>query len=142
MFESSWWTEGLAQAERNLEMYKITVLSHFSGAHRLRYLHGKCEELHGHNWKVEVSVVSDRLNQEGVVIDFTILKQRVEKVLKSLDHHYLNDLPYFSRKEPSSENIAKYIFDRLKAELKGHPAVLKEVTAWESETSSATYSGR
>jgi len=123
-------------------MYKITVLSHFSGAHRLRYLHGKCEELHGHNWKVEVSVVSNRLNKEGVVIDFNVLKQKVEKVLKPLDHTYLNDLHYFSGREPSSENIAKYIFDRLKAELKGHHAVLKEVRAWESETSSATYFGR
>jgi 6-pyruvoyltetrahydropterin/6-carboxytetrahydropterin synthase len=123
-------------------MYKIAVLSHFSGAHRLRYLHGKCEELHGHNWKVEVSVVSDRLNKEGVVIDFKVLKQKVEKVLKPLDHTYLNDLPYFSGKEPSSENIAKYIFDRLKAQLKDYHAVLKEVTAWESETSSATYFGR
>ncbi len=123
-------------------MYKITVLSHFSGAHRLRYLHGKCEELHGHNWKVEVSVVSNRLNKEGVVIDFNVLKRKVEKVLKPLDHTYLNDLPYFSGKEPSSENIAKYIFDRLKVELKGHHAVLKEVTAWESETSRATYFGR
>lgn len=123
-------------------MYRITVLSHFSGAHRLRHLQGKCEELHGHNWKIEVSVVSNRLNKEGVVIDFNLLKQKMEKVLKTLDHTFLNDLPYFSRSEPSSENIAKYIFDRLKAELKGHPAILKEVTAWESETSSATYSGR
>ena len=123
-------------------MYRITVLSHFSGAHRLRHLHGKCEELHGHNWKIEISVVSNRLNKEGVVIDFNILKQKMEKVLKTLDHTFLNNLPYFSGREPSSENIAKYIFDRLKAELKGHPAILKEVTAWESETSSATYSGR
>jgi 6-pyruvoyltetrahydropterin/6-carboxytetrahydropterin synthase len=87
-------------------MYEITVTSHFSGAHRLRYLHGKCEELHGHNWKIEISVVSDRLNKEGVVIDFQILKQNLEKTLKSLDHTYLNDLSYFSGKEPSSENIA------------------------------------
>jgi 6-pyruvoyltetrahydropterin/6-carboxytetrahydropterin synthase len=123
-------------------MYRITVLSHFSGAHRLRHLHGKCEELHGHNWKIEISVVSNRLNKEGVVIDFNILKQKMEKVLKTLDHTFLNNLPYFSGREPSSENIAKYIFDRLKAELKGHPAILKEVTAWESETSSATYSRR
>jgi 6-pyruvoyltetrahydropterin/6-carboxytetrahydropterin synthase len=123
-------------------MFEITVISNFSGAHRLRYLHGKCEELHGHNWKVEVSVVSNRLNKEGVVIDFKILKQKVEKVLERLDHTYLNDLPYFSGREPSSENIAKYIFDRLKTELKGHHAILKEVTAWESETSCATYFGR
>jgi len=123
-------------------MYEITVTSHFSGAHRLRYLHGKCEGLHGHNWKVEASVVSGRLNKEGVVIDFKILKLKVEKVLKSLDHTYLNDLPYFSGEEPSSENIAKYIFDKLKEELKGHPGILKRVTAWESETASATYFGR
>ena len=123
-------------------MYEITIHSHFSGAHRLRYLHGKCEELHGHNWKVEVSVVSNRLEKEGVVIDFGILKQKLERVLKPLDHTYLNDLPYFSGIEPSSENIAKYIFDRLKRELKGHPGTLKKVTAWESETSSATYFGR
>ena len=123
-------------------MFKITVTSHFSGAHRLRYLHGKCEALHGHNWKVEVSVAARRLNKEGIVMDFQLLKKKVEKILKSLDHTFLNDLPYFSRREPSSENIAKYIFDRLKVELKGHRAILKEVTAWESETSSATYSGR
>jgi 6-pyruvoyltetrahydropterin/6-carboxytetrahydropterin synthase len=123
-------------------MYEITISSHFSGAHRLRYLHGKCEELHGHNWKVEVSVVSKKLNNEGVVIDFEILKQKLQKVLRHLDHTYLNDLPYFSGKEPSSENIAKYIFDQLKRELKGHPTTLKKATAWESETASATYFGR
>ncbi len=123
-------------------MYEITVISHFSGAHRLRTLGGKCEELHGHNWKVEVSVVSNRLGKEGVVIDFGVLKQNLEKVLESLDHTYLNDLAFFSRIEPSSENIAKYIFDRLRGELKGHPGTLKKVTAWESETSSATYAGR
>jgi len=128
--------------ERTYIMYEITVTSHFSGAHRLRYLRGKCEELHGHNWKVEVSVVSNRLGKDGVVIDFGVLKQKLGKVLKPLDHTYLNDLGFFSRSEPSSENIAKYIFDRLRGELKGHPGTLKKVTAWESETSSATYAGR
>ena len=123
-------------------MYEITVTSHFSAAHRLRYLHGKCAELHGHNWKVEVPVASNRLSKEGVVVDFGILKLKVEKVLKPLDHTYLNDLPYFSGIEPSSENIAKYIFDKLKPELKGYHVTLKKVTAWESETSCATYFGR
>ena len=123
-------------------MYEITVISYFSGAHRLRYLHGRCEELHGHNWKVEVSVVSNRLGKEGVAIDFGVLKEKVEKVLKPLDHHYLNDLPYFSGREPSSENIAKYIFDKLKKELNRYSVNLKKVTAWESETSCATYYGR
>jgi len=121
--------------------YEITVLSHFSGAHRLRYLHGKCEGLHGHNWKIEATVAANRLSREGIVIDFKILKDNLEKVLKGLDHAYLNDLPYFSRREPSSENIAKYIFDRLKEMLKKNPGTLKKVTAWESETSHATYFG-
>jgi 6-pyruvoyltetrahydropterin/6-carboxytetrahydropterin synthase len=125
-----------------MAMYEISVHSHFSGAHRLRYLQGKCEELHGHNWKVEVSVVSNRVGKDGLVIDFGILKRKVDKVLKPLDHTYLNDLRYFSGTEPSSENIAKYIFDRMKTELKGHSVTLKRVTAWESETSSATYFGR
>ena len=123
-------------------MYEITVTSYFSAAHRLRYLHGRCEELHGHNWKVDVSVVSNRLGKEGVAIDFGVLKEKVEKVLKPLDHHYLNDLPYFSGREPSSENIAKYIFDKLKKELNRYSVNLKKVTAWESETSCATYYGR
>lgn len=123
-------------------MYELTVLSHFSAAHRLRQLHGRCEELHGHNWKVEASVSSTRLGKDGVVIDFAVLKERVEKILKSLDHTYLNDLPYFSRQEPSSENIARYIFDRLKKELGRLPVAVKKVSAWESETSCATYFGK
>ncbi len=123
-------------------MYELTVSSHFSGAHRLRYLHGKCEELHGHNWKIEVSLISSKLNPEGIVIDFTILKQKLERILKTLDHTYLNDLPYFSGKEPSSENIAKHIFDQLKKDLRGYSVTLKRVTAWESENASATYYGR
>jgi 6-pyruvoyltetrahydropterin/6-carboxytetrahydropterin synthase len=123
-------------------MFENTVYSHFSGAHRLRYLRGQCEALHGHNWRIEVSVVSNRLNQEGIVLDFGILKQKVEKVLKTLDHAYLNDLPYFTKKEPSSEQIAKYIFDRLKPELRRYPVRLKRVTAWETDTASASYFGR
>lgn len=123
-------------------MYELTVTSHFSGAHRLRSLHGKCEELHGHNWKVEVSVTSPKLNQEGIVMDFKILKQKLEKILNTLDHTYLNEFPYFSDQEASSENIAKYIFDQLKKELRRYSVNLKKVTAWESETASATYYGR
>jgi 6-pyruvoyltetrahydropterin/6-carboxytetrahydropterin synthase len=122
--------------------YEITVLSHFSAAHRLRHLHGQCEELHGHNWKIEVTVASNRLGKEGVGIDFKILKEEVKKVLKPLDHAYLNDLSFFLRREPSSENIAKYVFDQLKGELRGHRVVLKRVSAWESETACASYIGR
>ena len=123
-------------------MYELKIVTDFAAAHRLNNFYGKCESLHGHNWKVEVSVASNRLGKEGVVIDFGILKQKVEKVLKPLDHTYLNDLPYFSGIEPSSENIAKYIFDKLKRELKEYRVTLKRVTAWESENACATYFGR
>lgn len=123
-------------------MYEITILSHFSGAHRLRYLHGQCEDLHGHNWKIEVHVTSPRLGKAGVALDFGILKKEVAKILSTLDHKFLNDLPYFSKREPSSENIAKYIFDELQPETRKRAVTLKKVTAWESETASATYSRR
>ena len=122
-------------------MFEITVLSHFSGAHRLRHLHGKCEALHGHIWRIEVSVVAKGLTKEGIVIDFGLLKERVETILKTLDHTYLNELPYFLKREPSSENIARYIFDRLKKELRPYSVTLEKVSAWESETAYATYRG-
>ena len=123
-------------------MFEIAVYSHFAGAHRLRHLRGRCEQLHGHNWKIEVSVVSSRLNREGIVLDFGILKEKVEEILETLDHTYLNDLPYFSRKEPSSENIAKYVFDQLKGKLIRYSVKLRRVSAWESDTSRATYYAR
>jgi len=132
----------LNQEERGPGVYEITIQSHFSAAHRLRYLHGQCEELHGHNWKIEVSVTSRRLGKDGVALDFGILKQNVAKVLHTLDHKFLNDLPYFQKREPSSENIAKYIFDQLQPEIRKRAVALKEVTAWESDTASATYSRR
>ena len=122
-------------------MYELSVFSHFSGAHRLRSLHGQCEKLHGHNWKVEVCVTSTRIGKGGVVLDFGVLKEQLSLALKELDHAYLNDLPYFAKREPSSENIAKFVYERLRTGLKGRPARMKSVTAWESETACATYLG-
>jgi 6-pyruvoyltetrahydropterin/6-carboxytetrahydropterin synthase len=123
-------------------VYEITILSHFSGAHRLRYLHGQCEDLHGHNWKIEVHVTSPRLGKAGVALDFGILKKEVATILNTLDHKFLNDLFYFNKREPFSENIAKYIFDQLQPEIRKRAVTLKKVTAWESETACATYSRR
>ncbi len=123
-------------------MFENTIYSSFSAAHRLRFFRGRCEELHGHNWKIEVSITSDRLSREGIVMDFAVLKEKVGEIVKSLDHAYLNDLPYFQETEPSSENIAKYIFDRLKPELESFSVTLKSVRAWESETANAAYFGR
>jgi len=121
-------------------VYEVSIVDHFSGAHRLRNYHGKCEALHGHNWKVEVLVVSNSLDGGGMVLDFKILKDSTRAVLETLDHKYLNEVPDFLETNPSSENIARYVFDRLKPILEGHPVTLKKVAVWESETACAAYS--
>jgi len=118
-------------------MYSIRVEAHFSSAHNLKGYKGKCESLHGHNWKVEVVVSQGSPGKDGMVMDFTILKTKLKRILERLDHRYLNEIPYFKKINPTSENIAKYIFDVLK---KGIPR-LSAVTVWESENSAATYYG-
>ncbi|MBN2123702.1 MAG: 6-carboxytetrahydropterin synthase QueD, partial [Deltaproteobacteria bacterium] len=98
-------------------MYELKVVSHFSGAHQLRDSQSKCEQLHGHNWKVEVFLTGPELNGNGLLIDFRWIKEALEKILDLLDHRFLNDLDYFRDANPSSENIAKFIFSALAAEL-------------------------
>jgi 6-pyruvoyltetrahydropterin/6-carboxytetrahydropterin synthase len=120
-------------------MYEVSVESHFSAAHSLREYGGKCESLHGHNWKVQVRLRSERLNNLGMVVDFQELKGMLKEVLKELDHKLLNDLDYFKETNPTSENIAKYIFDRLNKPQPGLKAEIKGVTVWETENSSATF---
>ncbi len=116
-------------------MYSIRVEGYFSSAHNLREYKGKCEELHGHNWRVEVTLTQEGLDKAGMVMDFTVVKAELNKILATLDHKYINDIPYFREVNPTSENIAKYIYDYIKTRL---PA-LTSVTVWESERSSATY---
>lgn len=120
-------------------MYEIKIEDSFSAAHYLRNYHGTCEAIHGHNWKVEVAVISGSLDEGGMVLDFKILKDSTRTVLRTLDHKYLNELSDFLELNPSSENIARYIFDRVKPILDGYGVVLKRVTAWESETACASY---
>ena len=117
-------------------MYEVKVIDQFSSAHKLRDYEGKCENLHGHNWKVKVCVSKDKLNKAGMVIDFKEVKRALGSVLKELDHSYLNDISYFKVVNPTSENIAHFIFNKLKASGLSPRAV----SVWESDTSSATYS--
>ena len=119
-------------------MYSIKVEASFSSAHNLRGYKGKCEELHGHNWKVEIIAADDKLDKSGMLLDFKYLKMKLNDVLEKLDHTHLNNIPHFKKFNPTSENIAKYIYDNLKTEI--HK--LKSVTVWESENSSATYYGK
>lgn len=116
-------------------MYEIKVILEFSAAHKLRGYKGKCENLHGHNWKVEISVSSEKLDKLGMIIDFKELRRKLNTVLEKLDHKNLNDLAYFKKVNPTSENIAKFIYDRIKD--KG--LRIKAVVVWESDTACATY---
>ncbi len=115
--------------------------SQFAAAHNLRDYGGKCEALHGHNWGVEVSVRADSVGEGGMVLDFRILKEETEEILKTLDHKYLNDLPYFQKEEPTSENIARYIYEALAERLRRYHLTPYKVTAWESEGAGASYLG-
>lgn len=117
-------------------MYSIKVEADFSAAHNLRHYRGKCEELHGHNWSVEAQAACPTLDKTGMVLDFKYLKSKLNKILEKLDHKYLNSIPYFKKNNPTSENIAKYIFGILKPQIKS----LKSITVWESENSCASYS--
>lgn len=121
-------------------MHAIKVQSHFSAAHNLRGYRGKCEQLHGHNWKVEVEIASSRLNNLSMVCDFKEIKKKLGGVLNSLDHAYLNKLAYFKKYNPTSEKIAEYIYFKLKKLVKGKDLILKSIVVWESDTSCAKYS--
>jgi 6-pyruvoyltetrahydropterin/6-carboxytetrahydropterin synthase len=120
-------------------MFELMVETHFSSAHQLRGYKGECENLHGHNWKVQVYVLADRLNEIDLAIDFHELKGLTEEVVSQLDHGFLNDIFPFTEKNPSSENIAKWIYDSLKKKLGDGDVNLSAVTVWESESCSATY---
>jgi 6-pyruvoyltetrahydropterin/6-carboxytetrahydropterin synthase len=120
-------------------MYELMVETDFSAAHQLRAYKGKCEALHGHNWRVQIIVSSDKLNDIGIVIDFHELKEISREVILPLDHSFLNDVFPFTEINPSSENIAKWIYDSLKKKLQSKNCLVSSVTVWENDSSSATY---
>jgi 6-pyruvoyltetrahydropterin/6-carboxytetrahydropterin synthase len=122
-------------------MYILTVEDKFSSAHQLRGYKGKCENIHGHNWKVVLSVKGEILNNIGLLIDFTDLKSMLKKVTEMLDHKNINEVPPFEELNPSSENIAKFISDIIQSELtKSFDGIIVDsVTVWESDTSRCCY---
>jgi 6-pyruvoyltetrahydropterin/6-carboxytetrahydropterin synthase len=122
-------------------MFELKIIAQFAAAHRLRNFQGKCEQLHGHNWKVEVFIRSDRLDDLGLVRDFGEIKSITHEVLNGLDHQFLNDLPPFEKENPSSENIARFLFLELSHRLNDDRAKVNRISVWESDSACATYWG-
>lgn len=120
-------------------MFHIFIKTHFSAGHHLRDYPGNCEQPHGHNWNVEVTVQATELDELGMGIDFRTVKNSVAKVLDDLDHRNLNDHPDFQTINPSSENIAAHIFNRLKNDLKSDRYSLYSVTVGETDNTGVTY---
>ena len=119
-------------------MYTVCVEDWFAAAHYLRNYHGKCENPHGHNYRVKVYVSGKNLDKGGMLIDFSVLKKHLKSVLETLDHHDLNSTPFFKEQEPSAENISRYIFDSLKALLPSG-VHMAGVEVFETEKNSVLY---
>ena len=120
-------------------MYEVTIIKSFSAAHMLRAVGGKCEELHGHNFKVEVTVSAEHLNTSGILIDFRNVKKWLQEILERLDHKHLNEFPSFLGENPSSENIALYIHKEMKLIARQAEIKVARVKVWESENAAVTY---
>lgn len=121
-------------------MYELTTIVDFEAAHRLPDYPGKCNRLHGHNWKVEVTVAGSELDRLGMLIDFKELKQIVNEVIGTLDHYYLNEIEPFCRINPTAENIARYIYGELSQRLTSERGLtIRQIKVWESAHSAAVY---
>ena len=118
-------------------MFELTVRSDFSSAHLLRDYEGKCRNLHGHTWKVAVTVGGDKLDDIGVMADFVEMKKHLDSILNRLDHTCLNDLDFFKVNNPTAENLARYIYQEYKRLIV--PFKLVKVQVWESERADVVY---
>lgn len=121
-------------------MYEVTIKKSFSAAHTLK-IGGKCEDLHGHNFVVEVTVSTRELDSEEIVIDFRLLKRWTNEILEEFDHKYLNDLPLFKNINPTSENIARIVYEKITEMIDKPGVTISHVRVWESESSRATFRG-
>ena len=121
-------------------MFEVTIEETFAAGHALRNYRGKCENVHGHNYRAEVTLRGAELDAIGLLVDFVELKKVVHAVLDRMDHQWLNDLPPFDTLNPSAENMAKYIYDEVRAGLKTKEGVrVASVRLWETDTASAAY---
>lgn len=119
-------------------MYTLEVDAEFAAAHRLRDYNGQCENLHGHNWRVRLAVTGGQLDAAGMLVDFGLLKRWLREAMDALDHRYLNDMPPFDAVNPTSENIARHVAERIAPQLPD-TARVAYVRVWESDRASARY---
>jgi 6-pyruvoyltetrahydropterin/6-carboxytetrahydropterin synthase len=121
-------------------MFEVTVEQTFASGHALRNYHGKTEDVHGHNYRVRVTVQGEQLDSTGLLVDFLEVNQLITGAVGYLDHRFINDLKPFDELNPSAENIAKYFYDRIRGGLKNEvPVRISAVQVWETDTSSAIY---
>jgi 6-pyruvoyltetrahydropterin/6-carboxytetrahydropterin synthase len=120
-------------------MFEITVDYSFAAGHALRGYKGKCENVHGHNYKVRVTVAGEKLNSIGLLMDFVNLRAALKSTAERLDHRFMNDLEPFDQLNPSAENLAKYFCDSLEPQVRQEGLHVRAVTVWETDTTSATY---
>ena len=120
-------------------MFEVSVDHTFAAGHALRDYKGRCENIHGHNYKMRVTVTGHQLDSTGLLVDFVDLRAAITGVVEGLDHQFLNDLIPFNQLNPSAENLAKYFFDEISARLLDRKLIIKTVTVWETDSTSATY---
>ena len=121
-------------------MFEVTIEETFAAGHALRNYHGKCENVHGHNYRCQVTLAGQQLDSIGLLVDFVELKRVVHSVLDRMDHQWLNEFPPFDAINPSAENMARYIYEEVRAGLQTKDGVaIASVKLWETDTCSATY---
>jgi 6-pyruvoyltetrahydropterin/6-carboxytetrahydropterin synthase len=120
-------------------MYELKIITQFAAAHQIRGIEGGCERLHGHNWKVEVFVSGDKLDENGLLIDFRVMKDKTEALMEELDHRFLNELEPFITLNPSSENVSRYVYEALSRQLNTDTIRISKITVWESDSACASY---
>jgi len=122
-------------------MFEVAVEQSFASAHALRNYKGRCENVHGHNWKVRVVIEGEKLDQTGMLVDFLDVKSFMGEILDRIDHQFLNEIPPFDVINPSAENIAEYFYQQMTGKLADAPVPvrIREVKIWETEIQSATY---
>lgn len=124
-------------------MFEVAVEQTFAAGHALRNYKGKCENVHGHNFRVQVVIEGERLDETGLLVDFIDVKQAMRAIIDRLDHVFLNDITPFDVKNPSAENIAEYFYEEMTQGLQSSgPVRVREVKVWETDIQSATYRRR